>query len=61
MFECGNNGWTLVAYALMVAMAVSIRFLGVWLVTLLAVLLLALALCQTYWLKVSALLAPKNA
>ncbi|MGP9631978.1 hypothetical protein ACT3R7_02820 [Halomonas sp. AOP43-A1-21] len=57
MSERGNTAWTLVAYAL--AMAVSIHFLGVWLVTMLALLLLAL--CQTYWPKVSALIAPQNA
>lgn len=59
MSERGNTAWTLVTYALVVAMVVSIHFLGVWLVTMLALLLLAL--CQTYWLKVSALIAPQNA
>lgn len=54
MSERGNTAWTLVAYALVVTMGVSIHFLGVWLVIMLALPLLALY--QTYWLKVSDLI-----
>lgn len=46
MFERGNTAGALMVNVFMVTMVVAIRFLGVWLVTMLAVLLLAL--CQTY-------------
>lgn len=48
-FESGHTARALLAYALMVAMAVSIRFLGIWLVTMLAVPLLAMCFGERRW------------
>ncbi|MBR2514592.1 MAG: tripartite tricarboxylate transporter TctB family protein [Halomonas sp.] len=48
-FESGHTARALVAYVLMVAMVVSLRFLGIWLVTMMAVPLLALCFGERRW------------